>query len=131
MKIFPIFFGSLVSLSFFGQAAIANTLQMCNYSTQEKVFVAYSSYVDGQWWVQGWRPIEQGECTDFYHEGTSFYYYANSADGPYRWSGDVNHCVIESKFKIVDNRNKCNNGRWEGFIEVTGIGDFHRVRLID
>ena len=110
-------------------SAQAKTVEICNYSTEGKVYVAYSAYVDGNWWVQGWRHIMQGECSDFYHEGSSFYYYAKGGNGD--WSGTIRHCVLHEKFKILDGQGDCHNGDWKYFKEKGGLGDFKRVRLTD
>ena len=133
MRSWLILFFSLVPIISFAKSANANTVQICNYSTSNEVAVAYSRYLDGDWWVEGWRRIEQGNCSDIYHEGSSFYYYANAvgAADDSEWSGEVRHCVLSRKFKLIDNRSSCDRGRWEYFIEKTGLGEFRRIRLID
>lgn len=120
---------SLVTIVAFAKNADARVFELCNYSTSGRVEIAYMFFDGNDWWVQGWRHIEQGNCSRFHHDGGSFHYYGRSPDGS-EWSGDVRGCVLRREFKLLRDHN-CDEGRWEYFVRKSGLGDFYRVRLTD
>lgn len=132
IKLLLFFSFPLLSLGTFAKNVEAKEVKMCNYSTTEKVSVAYSRYIDGDWWVQGWRHIDQGDCDTFYHEGNTFYYYAKSyyRDDKSEWTGDYRRCVISDKFRILKS-DSCNQGRWEYFKRKETPNENKTIRLID
>lgn len=67
--------------------------KMCNTSSHQKLFVAYSYKDDLGWVKEGWRKIERGQCSVLLQKITSRYvYYYAEADSSV-WSGTKNLCV--------------------------------------
>lgn len=121
---------SIVSILFFPSLLMAKVTTICNYSTSPDLYLAYSSDVSGFWWVQGWRHLEQGSCSDFYHEGSYFYYYADDNDGR-EWGGDFRHCVLDTAFKIRYSADTCANGYWLYFDRMETESEFSELHLVD
>jgi uncharacterized membrane protein len=121
--------GSLVVVGADAKNAEARIVEMCNYSTSNRIYLAAAVYLDGDWYVRGWLHLDQGDCERIYHEGSTFYYYGDGSDRS-EWSGERRFCVLDREFKILS-RNDCDNGRWERFVRKTGLDDFYRIRLTD
>lgn len=121
---------SIVSILFFPSLLLAKVTTVCNYTTSLDIHLAYSSLVSGYWWVQGWRPIEQGTCSDFQHEGSYFYYYGDDGEGR-EWSGDFEHCVLDTAFKIRYSADNCTNGYWLPFDRMETAEENTELHLVD
>ena len=86
-----------------------NSWQMCNNSSESKIWVAYS-YVENKTWVtKGWRTIEKGKCAVLVApiENRYMYYYAEGLRQ--RWTGEKNSCV-NPKQSFVLRADECPKG---------------------
>ena len=72
--------------------------EICNKSSDGKIYVAYSLFEEGEWVTRGWRNIEMGDCSVIQSEYTNryAYYYAENESGR-DWGGDINFCVHPTK----------------------------------
>ncbi|NET42356.1 DUF1036 domain-containing protein [Okeania sp. SIO2B3] len=113
----------------FAESVHAKTARICNYSTSPTASVAISRYRRGSWLVEGWYPIRQGKCVDFFHEGAYFYYYGTSVG--VRWSGSIPHCTLSKAFTLVYRRYSCRGGTWKYFQQVRQIDQLYTVRLTE
>lgn len=107
--------------------------QICNKSSDPKVWVAYA-YHDGSEWIRaGWRGIEKGDCSQILESVNTRYvfYYAESDTGS--WGGDVELCIHPTKqFRIGDGETCSSPNELAGFKRVdTGESRNWTNNLVD
>lgn len=97
---------------------VRNSWQMCNNSSESKVWVAYS-YVENKTWVtKGWRTIDKGKCAILVTpvENRYMYYYAEGLRQ--RWTGEKASCVNPKESFILRSDDCPKGGKMYPFKEV-------------
>ncbi len=100
---------ALACLGFLFAAPLLSTeakadFRVCN-GTQSLVGVAVGYRAETGWTTEGWWQIPATTCKSVIKGPLSsryYYLYAEDQDGRGLWAGNVNFCVADREFKIVD-----------------------------
>ncbi|WP_062227408.1 DUF1036 domain-containing protein [Aureimonas frigidaquae] len=96
--------GVAVTASLAAPSAARADFRVCN-GTQTLVGVAIG-YRDAEGWIsEGWWRIPPSACRSVVEGNlkSRFYYlYAEDDQGRSRWAGDVQMCIAENEFRVVD-----------------------------
>lgn len=135
----PVFFVAITALAHSSVAfpTKANAfLQICNYSTEPNIDVAFAFHnnYDKTWHSQGWYNLDNGRCKTVVNgDLTNRYYYIHAEGGDGRsWGSGHRFCTMNTAFTISGANQRCTNGTFSSFSEVdTGNSKYWTYILRD
>ena len=108
-------------------------INACNRAGDGTAYVAFAYLENGRWIAEGWRAVDEGECSRLYlPRGYRNYAYVYANTDRLTWDGEWNMCVHPNNvFHIVDaDVGACGGQNREfGFLELNVNGEVHYFNM--